>query len=116
MRVRTFLAAGAFAVTAILGSAGSALADEHDESRNEGGFRACGEFAGAGHGDAYYGEGCAAGHWKSENVSHEDDSDDRHDGDNRHEGDGRHEGGNRHDNRHEGHHGGGNLIGDLFGR
>jgi hypothetical protein len=66
MRVRTILAAGAFAVTAILGSAGSALADDHDEHRSEGDFRICGQFAGAGDGHASYGAGCAEAHWKGD--------------------------------------------------
>ncbi|PSM45270.1 hypothetical protein C6Y14_04195 [Streptomyces dioscori] len=76
MRVRTILAAGVFAATAILGSAGAAIADDHDErhnndgrndSRYEGDFRACGVFAGAGDGHAYYGNGCAESHWEGEN-------------------------------------------------
>ncbi|MFJ8934692.1 hypothetical protein ACIRL0_03120 [Streptomyces sp. NPDC102365] len=79
MRVRTILAAGVFAATAILGSAGAAIADDHDErhndgrndSRYEGDFRACGMFSGAGDGHAYYGNGCAASHWEGENRGSE---------------------------------------------
>ncbi|WP_328492276.1 hypothetical protein OHS59_05580 [Streptomyces sp. NBC_00414] len=75
MRVRTILAAGVFAATAILGSAGTALADGHHDGRDdgrsdgryEGDFRACGVFAGAGDGHAYYGNGCAESHWEGDN-------------------------------------------------
>ncbi|MFE9685125.1 hypothetical protein ACFYXC_20990 [Streptomyces sp. NPDC002701] len=62
--MRTTLAAGVFAVTAVLGGAGSALADDHDENRHEGGFRVCAESASAGDGEANYGASCAEAHWK----------------------------------------------------
>ncbi|WP_369217293.1 hypothetical protein [Streptomyces flavofungini] len=62
MRVRTTLAAGVLAVAALMGSAGSALAND-DGYRNEGGFRACGQFAGTGHHTTFWGEGCSSGHW-----------------------------------------------------
>ncbi len=70
MRVCTILAAGAFAVTAILGSAGSALADDHDEHRSEGAFRVSGQFAGAGDGHAFCGAGCAESHWEGDGQEH----------------------------------------------
>ncbi|MFJ2262857.1 hypothetical protein ACIOKD_31890 [Streptomyces sp. NPDC087844] len=85
MRVRTILAAGVFAATAILGSAGAAIADDGDErhndgrndSRYEGDFRACGMLSGAGDGHAYYGNGCAEAHWEGENHSSQYDGDHR---------------------------------------
>ncbi|MFS8198994.1 hypothetical protein ACLVWQ_09905 (plasmid) [Streptomyces sp. CWNU-52B] len=63
--MRTILA-GVFAAAAILGSAGSALATDHDGHRNEGDFRACGQIAGAGGGHAFYGNGCVESHWAGE--------------------------------------------------
>ncbi|NSL43892.1 hypothetical protein [Streptomyces sp. 8P21H-1] len=66
MRVRTILSAGVFAFTAVLGGAGSALADEHDESHSGGEFRICGQFAHAEDSSASWGTGCAESRWVGE--------------------------------------------------
>ena len=74
MRVRTILSAGVFALTAVLGSAGSALADDHYGSRTGGSSSGsswmCGQFAGAGNGEAYWGRGCAESHWNNRAPGH----------------------------------------------
>ncbi|MDT0439826.1 MULTISPECIES: hypothetical protein [Streptomyces] len=64
MRMRTTIAAGLLAVTAVLGSAGSALAHDRGDDHSSGGFAACGMVAGAGNGHGFYGNGCAGAHWK----------------------------------------------------
>ncbi|MET7680690.1 hypothetical protein [Streptomyces sp. NPDC005423] len=66
MRVRTTLAIGVLAVTAILGGAGSALADNH----NEGDVKSCGQFAGAADGRAFWGERCTQIHWVGDASKH----------------------------------------------
>ncbi|RCH67819.1 hypothetical protein DT019_16405 [Streptomyces sp. SDr-06] len=66
--MRTTLAAGLLAVAAVLGGAGSALAHDHyDDHRSEGDMKACGTFAGANMGHAFYGDGCVQGHWQGDN-------------------------------------------------
>ncbi|MEU3461915.1 hypothetical protein ABZ721_18485 [Streptomyces sp. NPDC006733] len=56
MRLRTALAATVLAATALLGSAGTALADG-------GAFEACGQFSAVGEHSVVYGNGCAAAQW-----------------------------------------------------
>ncbi|MFG3280488.1 hypothetical protein [Streptomyces sp. NPDC048111] len=65
MRIRTTLAAGALAVAAILGSAGTALAHDGDDHHSGGKLGACGTFAAAGGGHASYGSGCLHSEWDS---------------------------------------------------
>ncbi|QCN84179.1 hypothetical protein DDJ31_03650 [Streptomyces griseoviridis] len=62
--MRTTLAAGLLAVTAVLGSAGSALAHDRHDDHSGGGFKACGMVAGAGNGKGFYANGCAEAHWQ----------------------------------------------------
>ncbi|MCX5387397.1 hypothetical protein [Streptomyces sp. NBC_00083] len=64
MRMRTSLAAGVLAVTAILGSTGTALAHDRDDDHQSGGrTSSCGTFAAAGDGHAAYGSACKHSEW-----------------------------------------------------
>ncbi|MEU9099740.1 hypothetical protein [Streptomyces sp. NPDC048361] len=63
MRMRTSLAAGALAVAAILGSAGTALAHDGDDHHSGGATSACGTFAAATGGNAAYGSKCSHSRW-----------------------------------------------------
>ncbi|MET9532346.1 hypothetical protein ABZY02_17485 [Streptomyces sp. NPDC006649] len=63
MRMRTALAAGVLAAAAILGTTGTALAQDRDDHHSGGETSACGSFAGGG-GHSAWGSGCMHSQWE----------------------------------------------------